>query len=84
MKTIDIKSIKGQISNCYEQWDPEWQAHIGDKRVMRGFKSYLEHTAGIKLDFEVLRIENEKTGYTIKSIEIVDDQTFTMWMLKWT
>ena len=80
MKTIDIKAI----NNCYEQWDPEWETHIGDKRVMNGFISYLEYTAGIKLDFEVLKVQNEKTGYTIKSIEIVNDSAFTMWMLKWT
>jgi hypothetical protein len=84
MKTIDIKSIKVQVSNCYEQWDPEWETHIGDKRVMNGFKSYLEYTAGVKLDFEVLTVHNVNTGYTIKSLEIVDDSAFTMWMLKWS
>jgi hypothetical protein len=82
MRTISENEIKHQINNCYDAYDPGWPASIGRKDIMKGFKYHLEHTAGIKLDFE-LDIRNGKMGYKINSIEIVDESSFLMWALKW-
>lgn len=82
MKTIHPKLVKQQLNNCFEAYDPKWQETVGSARQRNGFKYHLEHTAGVKLDFET-EIRHGQAGYKINSIEIVDEEAFMMWMLKW-
>lgn len=83
MRLIKQNEIKHQINNCYDAYDPNWPANIGNKDVMGGFKYHLEHNAGLKLDFE-LDIRMGKMGYKINSIEVVDEEAFMLWMLTWS
>lgn len=82
MKTIEIGLIKKQVNDCFEDYDPLWQDEIGSARQRNGFKYYLERTAGIKLYFENELIDGHM-GYKITSVEIVDEEQFILWMLKW-
>ena len=83
MRIIQPNEIKQQINNCYENYDPNWPATIGNDDVVRGFKHYLEQTGGFKLDFDI-DIMHGQVGYRLKSAEIVDESAFMVWMLKWS
>ncbi len=83
MKTINPKEIKRQLNNCFEQYDPHWQETVGTARQRNGFKYYIERTAGVKLDFET-EIRSGQAGYKINAVEILDEEAFLMWMLKWS
>ena len=83
LKTINPKSIKKQINSCFVDWNPSWERDIGNPLQQKGFKYYLEHEAGIKIDF-VLNNDIKGAYYSINTIEIVDEPKFTWWMLKWS
>lgn len=83
MKTVDSSIIKNQINNCYREYDPKWPEGYADAELMGGFKYFLEHTAGIRLEFEP-ETKNGKFGYTMKRVEIVDDKKYTMWLIKYS
>jgi hypothetical protein len=83
MKTISVKRIKNQLNNCYESWDPNWKHNIGNTNLTGAFKYYLEREAGVKLDFEI-ELRLGQAGYKVNSVEIVDDEAFMLWMLKWS
>lgn len=88
MKYIDAESIKEPLNKCYDNFDPNWQrnhrlnAEIDTSENPRGFKKYLERDAGIILNFQV---KQGKTGgfYSIDSIQLINEQQYTMWLLKW-
>ena len=84
MKTIHPNDIKEQLNNCYDSYDPNWPKNIGDANKIAGFKYHLEHTGGLKLDFELDLNRRGKLGYKMNSVEIVDEPTFMLWMLKWS
>jgi len=84
MKTINPEEIKLQLNNCYDKYDPNWPVTIGSDSTMKGFKYHIEHTAGVKLDFGLYPNKFGKMGYKINSIEIVDEPTFLLWMLRWS
>lgn len=89
MKQIESTTIKRQLNNCYDDYDPHWEINIDFKGKIdtsdskRGFKYYLEQTGGIRLDFEV-KNSHKGSFYKINSVEIVDEGLFTMWMLRWS
>lgn len=83
MKTISVKRIRNQLNNCYESWDPNWKYNIGNANLTGAFKYYLEREAGVKLDFEV-ELRQGLAGYKINTVEIVDNEAFMLWMLKWS
>jgi hypothetical protein len=83
MRTINPKEIKNQLNNCFESYEPHWQDDVGSARQRNGFKYYLEYTAGVKLDFET-EVRFNRAGYKINSVEIVDEEAFMLWMLKWS
>lgn len=83
MRTIDPKDIKEQLNNCYDAYDPNWEKNIGKVEAQINFKNYLEKLCGIRLDF---KLETNYTGghyYKINSMSVVDEQLFTLWLLKW-
>ena len=82
MRTVNPNLIKEQINNCYDSYDPSWHTNIGNRDIMNSFKYHLEHTAGVNLNFEV-ELRQGRLGYKINSVEIVDEQAFMVWMLKW-
>jgi hypothetical protein len=83
MKTINPREIKNQLNNCFESYDPDWKETVGTARQRNGFKYHVEHTAGIKLDFEP-EVRFGQVGYKINAVEILDEEAFLMWMLKWS
>lgn len=84
MNTVDPKLIKQHIGKCYKAYDPDWRPGEPDDnaiRQIRAFKYHLEYEAGIKL---TTRPRPGVPGmYDIELVEVVDELTFTMWMLKW-
>ncbi len=83
MKTINQKSIKNQLNNFYESWDPNWKYNIGNENLTKAFKYHLEREAGLSIDFEI-ETRLGRAGYKINSIEIVDNEAFVVWMLTWS
>lgn len=83
MRLISSKEIKKQINDCYEQYDPHWEWHIGNADIIKGFKYYLEREAGLKLDFEV-ETRDGIMRYKINSIEVVDEEVYMLWLLTWS
>ena len=83
MKLISVKTIKEQLNNCYESWDPNWKYNIGNTNLDNAFKHYIEREAGLSLDFEI-EMRSGQAGYKINSVEIVDDEAFMLWMMRWT
>lgn len=83
MRLIKHDEIKEQINNCYDRWNPNWLYNIGDRSLIPEFKEHLEQSAGIALDFEI-EIRRNKYGYKINKIEVVNEEDFMMWLLKWT
>lgn len=82
MKTIDPKLIKNEINKCYSAYDPDWVPNKNDIKC-GAFKYHLEHTAGLKVDFEPDIDRLGMFGYKMNTIEIIDEPRFTMWLLKW-
>jgi hypothetical protein len=83
MKTVNVKEIKEQLNNCYDSWDPNWKQNIGNINFIKAFKYHLEREAGISLDFEI-EMRGRVAGYKINSVEVVDDEAFMLWMLRWS
>jgi len=83
MRLINSKEIKKQINDCYEHYDPQWECHIGNADIIKGFKYYLEREAGLKLDFEV-ETRDGIMRYKINSIEVVDEEVYMLWLLTWS
>lgn len=82
MRLINHDEIKEQINNCYDSWNPNWKANIGDRSIIPAFKYHLEQAAGLKLDFEI-EIRRGISAYKINSIEVVDEEAFMLWILAW-
>lgn len=83
MRIINQKQIKNQLNNCYESWDQNWQYNIGNANLCKSFKYHLECEAGLKLDFEI-EVRLGKMGFKINTVEVVDEEAFMLWMLKWS
>ena len=83
MKIISSKKIKNQLNNCYEAWDPNWERNIGNENLTKAFKYHLEREAGLNLDFET-EMKDGQLVYKINLIEVVDDEAFMLWMLRWS
>jgi len=83
---VDIKNVEQQLNKCYQAYDPSWQKSIfqeGENPSINGFKYHLEMTAGLRLDCEI-KVVNGKYGYKVNKTEIIDEELFTLWMLRWS
>jgi hypothetical protein len=80
LKTIDTKIVNSALNRCYLDYDPAWPAGIPDR--VPGFKHHIEQTAGMKLDFTPA-VKGGRLGYELTQVEVIDEQAFLMWMLKW-
>jgi hypothetical protein len=84
MKTVvDYKSIKDPLNKCYLDYDSEWNYSPARAEIIEAFKCHIEQTAGLKIDF-VPEVNNLDICYKLTSIELVDHEKFTMWLLKWS
>lgn len=83
MKTIAVKSITDQINRCYLEYDPRWPENLRTETI-NSFKYYIEHTAGLKLDYRPAINKYGRFGYEIESVEIVDDKKYIMFLVKYS
>lgn len=81
--TIDPKSIKGPLNNCYLDYDREWDHRPARPEIIDGFKSYIEQTAGLKIDFSPA-FDNLEICYKLSIVELVDRAKFIVWLLRWS
>lgn len=82
MKTISPKVLKTQINRCYMAYDPKYPKDASVR--VPAFKSYIEQTAGLKLDFIPRLDSTGRFAYELKQIEIVNEPKFTLWLVKWS
>ena len=69
------------MNKCYMAYDPSWPEDAGQR--VEGFKSYVEDTGGLKLDFEPMITSQGRAGYKLKAVEIINEPKYLMWLLKW-
>lgn len=84
MRFVEPKKIKNQLNKCYVKYDPDWLTVGGHREKMKNFDSYLEETAGLKIDYEYKSDNLGRMGYELHTIEVLNESKFTMWLLKWT
>lgn len=63
-------------------YDPEYPTD--SKTRVPAFKSYIEQTAGLKLEFIPKIDSSGRFAYELKQVEIVNEPKFTMWLLRWS
>ena len=82
---IEIKDVELQLNNCFKAYDSGWARSIlkGDNTSINSFKYHLEMTAGLRMDCEV-EIKNGQVGYKVNKTEVIDEELFTLWMLRWS
>lgn len=83
MKTVSPNLINKQINKCYLDYDKGWP-NVKDQNRVHGFKYHIEQVAGLKLDFVGKIGRDGRFGYELNNVEIIDEPTFTMWLLKWS
>lgn len=83
MITIDPKLITPAINKCFVEYDSEWAQNWGGRDAVLSFKYYVEHKAGIKLDF-VPEIKTGRYGYRLDGVEIVDEKKFMLFQIKYS
>lgn len=82
MKLINPKSITAYINKCYLEYDPEWPVSLPKQKIF-GFKYHLERTAGLKLDYTP-KVKYGRYGFEVNQIEVVDDNKYTMFLLRYS
>ncbi len=83
---IEKDSIIPQLNRCYIKFDQDWEwGTTPNEAVVQKFVEHIREEAGI--DMYVWRgIVNdmEQYGWKINAIELIDEQKFMLWMLKWS
>lgn len=81
--TIDPKQVSKELNKCFLEYDPDWAKNYQAENHVRGFKYYVERTAGLKLDFSP-ETKGTQFGYRLDKVEIIDDKKYTMFILKYS
>lgn len=86
MILLNPDDVKDQLNNCYNDYNPKWKQNLNQLLEDRdGFKDYLKRTAGIQMDYYVAKSDNalREHYYKINSMYVIDEQLYTLWLIKW-
>lgn len=84
IKTIDKSEIKAQLNRCYVDFDKEWEwGRRPSVETMLKFHDYLVEHAGLDI-YMGINEDVSKSGYQIHRVQLVNEQQYTLWMLRWS
>lgn len=83
---IDKNAILPQLNHCYVKFDKnwEWGTSPGEDAVT-SFVEYIREDAGLQMACEFSKVNDVgQYGWKITQLDLVDEQKFTLWMLRWS
>jgi hypothetical protein len=79
-RLINPKEITPQLNKCFLDYA---ECPTKNDTIINAFKYNVGETGGIRVQFKVETKEG-RYGYAVEKVEIIDEQMFTMWLLRWT
>jgi hypothetical protein len=83
---LDKNTILPQLNLCYINFDKNWDWGISpDEAAVQRFAEHILEDAGLQMIFEFSMVNDVgKYGWKITQLDLVDEQKFTLWMLRWS
>ena len=79
---IPVRDVVDQVNRCYLDY-AEWPS-ADDAAIMNAFKYRMEQEAGLRLTFTNSKDRFGRHGYSLEQVELIDEQLYLVWMLRWT
>lgn len=82
-RLINTRDIIAPLNKCYLDY-AEWPITGADHARMNAFKYYMEANAGLRLSLEPkIDKSNGQYGFSVERAELIDEQLYLVWTLKW-
>lgn len=83
---IDKNAIIPQLNLCYVNFDKNWEwGELPNEISVHRFVEYILEDAGLQMKIELSKVNDVgRYGWKITHLDLVDEQKFTLWMLRWS
>ncbi len=81
-RLVDPKEIIDSLNKCYLDY-ADWPITSNGAAIMNAFKYHMESDAGLRLTIAPETDKLGRYGFGVKKIEVVDDDLYLVWTLKW-